>query len=95
MPRDCFVNMYEKNRVSALALHRDHVSFCTVVLCLLIDDAAHTENLVGGNLVIVDEIGVEQIMQLNSHEILVFARIDHYVQKETRKSNLITINSIF
>ena len=95
MPRDCFVNLYERNVISAIAPHSDHVSFCTVVLCLLNEIASDADNLVGGNLVLLDENGQEQVMPLSSHDIIVFARINHYVQSEARKTNRITINAFF
>ena len=88
-PRDCFINLYESGSTSSLSRHRDHVSFCTIVLCLL-NDASE-----GGNLVLFDERGKEQVIPLRSEEMIVFARIEHYVQSSTRKSNRVTMNAFF
>jgi hypothetical protein len=34
LPRDCFINLYDVNSKSGINPHCDHVSFCTIVLCL-------------------------------------------------------------
>lgn len=49
----------------------------------------------GGNFVLFDERGEEQVIPLRSEELLVFARIEHYVQSSTRKSTRVTMNAFF
>ena len=87
LPRDCFINLYDADLKSGIAAHRDHVSFCTVVVCL--------EGNSEGNLVITQETGELVTVSLFSNEMLVFARIDHYVNVVVRSEKRITLNAFF
>lgn len=86
-PRDCFINLYDLDLESGIATHRDHVSFCTVVVCL----QGNSE----GNLVITQETGELLTVSLSSNEMIVFARVEHSVDIVTRSEKRITLNAFF
>jgi hypothetical protein len=87
LPRDCFINLYDVGVRCGVKPHRDHVSFCTVVLCLVGSGE--------GNLVIKQETGENLSVSLRSKDLLVFARIVHSVEILTRTNKRITINAFF
>jgi hypothetical protein len=87
LPRDCFINLYDIGTKSGLLAHRDHVSFCTVVLCLSGNG--------DGNLVLIDETTLPITISLHSDEMIVFARIEHSVKIKIRFEERITINAFF
>lgn len=49
----------------------------------------------GGNLVLFDERGEEQVIPLRSEEMIVFARIEYYVQSSMRRSTRVTMTAFF
>lgn len=87
LPRDCFVNVYSASHDSGITRHRDLVSFCTVVFCLL-DNGE-------GKLVLTNESNVEEPIHLNSNDMITFARISHSVQSVKRSQDRITVNGFF
>ena len=88
LPRDCFVNVYAVGAIACgINPHRDHVSFCTVVLCLLGNNE--------GNLKLCLETGVTVSIPMVSNDFIVFARIEHSVDVSKREHKRITINAFF
>jgi hypothetical protein len=87
LPSDCFVNSYPAGITSGVNKHRDHVSFCTVVLCL--------EGQCDGGLVLTTEMGQPHNAMLQSNEMIVFGRIDHLVNIALRTQERITLNCFF
>ena len=88
LPRDCFVNVYAVGAIACgINPHRDHVSFCTVVLCLLGNNE--------GNLKLRLETNETVSIPMVSNDFIVFARIEHSVEISTREHKRITINAFF
>ena len=88
LPRDCFVNVYAVGAIACgINPHRDHVSFCTVVLCLLGNNE--------GNLQLRLETNEIVSIPMVSNDFIVFARIEHSVEVSTREHKRITINAFF
>ena len=87
LPRDCFINLYDVNFESGISPHRDHVSFCTVVVCL--------EGNEDDSLVLTQETSEPLSVCLSSNDMIVFARITHYVKVVTRFDRRITLNAFF
>ncbi len=88
LPRDCFVNVYAVGAIACgINPHRDHVSFCTVVLCLLGNNE--------GNLNLCLETGETVSIPMVSNDFIVFARIEHSVDVSKREHKRITINAFF
>ena len=87
LPRDCFINFYGIDVISGISPHRDHVSFCTIVLCLY--------GTGEGNLVLTKENGEPLTVNLTSNELVVFARIHHSVNIVARLDKRITLNAFF
>lgn len=87
MPRDCFVNLYDVDVNCGINTHRDHVSFCTVVFCVV----GNKE----GNLILTLDTGEKKVISMKSNDIVVFARIQHSVEISTRSEKRITINAFF
>ena len=86
-PRDCFINLYDTGLTCGIAKHSDHVSFCTVVLCL----KGNGE----GNLILIQENGNPLTVSLLTDELIVFGRIEHSVQMTIRNEKRITLNAFF
>lgn len=87
LPRDCFINYYDVGVSSGLSAHRDHVSFCTIVLCL----CGNGE----GNLVLTQETTLPITINLSSNDVITFARIEHYVDIVCRSAQRVTLNAFF
>ena len=87
LPRACFINFYGVDVISGVLPHRDHVSFCTIVLCLY--------GTGEGNLVLTKETGEPLPVSLTSNELVVFARIHHSVNIVARSDKRITLNAFF
>ena len=87
LPRDCFINLYDVNSESGINPHRDHVSFCTIVVCL--------EGNKDDSLVLTQETSKPLSVCLSSNDMIVFARITHYVKLVTRSDRRITLNAFF
>ena len=80
-PCDCFLNLYDVGLTSGIAKHSDHVSFCTVVLCL----KGNGE----GNLTLTQEDGKQPVtISLQVCELIVFARIEHRVEITIRSQKI-------
>jgi hypothetical protein len=87
LPRDCFINLYDVNLESGIDIHCDHVSFCTIVLCL--------EGNKDDSLVLIQETNEPLSVTLSTNDMIVFARIKHYVKVVTRSDRRITLNAFF
>lgn len=87
LPRDCFVNVYDVGISCGINPHRDHVSFCTVVLCLVGSNE--------GNLKLLLDTGEEVTISMKTNDIVVFARIQHSVGITMRTHKRITINAFY
>jgi hypothetical protein len=87
LPRDCFVNVYSASQESGISRHRDLVSFCTVVFCLLENEE--------GKLVLTKEDNVEEVIHLHTNDMITFARISHSVELVRREQDRITVNAFF
>lgn len=86
-PRDCFINLYDTGLTCGIAKHSDHVSFCTVVLCL--------KGTGEGNLILTQENSKPLTVSLLTDELIVFGRIEHSVEMTIRNEKRITLNAFF
>jgi hypothetical protein len=87
LPRDCFFNYYPADSMAGVNVHRDQTSFCTVVLCLF--------GTPEGNLVLTRETNETETVHLQTNDIIVSARIDHFVEEAIRTECRITLNAFF
>lgn len=87
VPPDCFVSVYETGCVSGISRHCDHVSFCTVVLCL--------KGTAGKDLTLTQENNEDFVVPLSAGDLIVFARIGHFVEFRARTERRITLNAFF
>ena len=87
MPTTCFLDVYIAGNDIQIGKYRDHVSFCTVVMCLEGDGE--------GGLTLTTETNEPHEAILKAKDIIVFARIDHEVFLTSRASNRVTLNAFF
>ena len=87
VPPDSFVSVYESGCVSGISRHSDHVSFCTVVLCL--------KGTVGKDLTLTQENNEPFMVPMSAGDLIVFARIGHFVEFRNRTERRITLNAFF